>query len=365
MKKRLAQLLVCAVLLFLPFFALHNAAIPVPSAGTVMDGYFFDTLERRISDAFPFRDALRRAALRIALAGGQTEQNNIFISDEGLIKNVAEPNEQYLRRNTDAVLRFSKQVQVPTYLMLIPTASAVLQQRLPPYAEIYNQKQLIEDVYRQMINKVMTVDVYSTLYSRRSEYIYYRTENNLTALGGYYVYSALGSRLVDRAGVQDFSRFNIEYGGRFYGDLYRQTGYSGVRADILSMYRHATFSREYTVTHTGPNDNRVYHTLYPRHFIALGRPLDVYFGGVSAVTDIRTSTPYARSLLVFGDRTALAWLPFLTHHYERVTLVDLFQLTDIQAGELNLGLYDQILFAYSTETFDTDIPQRALALAEQ
>ena len=105
---------------------------------------------------------------------------------------------------------------------------------------------------------------------------------------------------------------------------------------------------------------KTYHTLYPLHLLDLGREMDIFVGGLSAVTTIQTNSPYKASLLVFGDKTALTFLPFLANQYSTVTLVDLFQLGSQEYESLSLLDYDQVLFAYSIETFmHYNTPSRA------
>jgi len=353
------------VLLAIPVLMLLGLGedFPTPLSLTIADGSYFSELDQTIAERLPVRTRLRQLNLWLGLLSGQQEQNDIFISKNGLIKNIEAAGPGRIQQNVAAIRSFADRAQVPTYLTVIPTSSAILQQQLPPYAEIYNnQRKTIDEINRGVSGAVTVADVYPALFARRDSYIYYRTENNLTALGGYHVYSALAPKLLGQE-MLEFSHFDIKYlQTPYYGDLYQKSPYQGVSPDTLSLYRYTRYARDYTVTHYGPQGVKTYHTLYPTHLADLGEPMNVYFGGVSAVTKIQVSSPYLRSLLIFGDKTALSYLPFLANSYEQITLVDLFQLTPALAKELAPKQYDQILFAYSIETFDTNIPQRALQL---
>jgi hypothetical protein len=96
--------------------------------------------------------------------------------------------------------------------------------------------------------------------------------------------------------------------------------------------------------------------------------MDLFLGGLSAITDVRSSAPYNRSLLVLGDRTALAYAPFLANHYSRVTIVDLLREDTVTSG-IHAGNYSQVLFAYSVDTFlhrqlPAELLGRLVAVAE-
>jgi len=362
------KLLACVMLLLVPYFLIlaQGDSFEPPSRESIEDRTFFSRLDDSLAEALPFQTRLRQLGLRLGLLGGQREQNDIFISDNGLIKNIDATSEVRISQNVGAILRLAERIQIPTYLMLLPTASAILQEQLPPYANIYNnQRQTIEDIYSQMSGQVTVADVYPLLYNLRGEYLYYRTENNLTPQGGYYVYTVLGAKLVGRRELVELDQLDIQYLPEpYYGDLYQKSPYQNVRPDTLSLFRYQAYPREYLVTHYGNGGIKTYHTLYPTHLAGLGQGPDVYLGGISAITTIRTTNAPPRSLLIFGDKTALAYLPFLANNYQDITLVDLFQLTPTLSNRIQPDQYHQVLFAYSLETFDSDIPLRAERLLD-
>lgn len=359
--KRLVDIVVLFCLLAVPCFLLLRAgrvAPPGTDASASMDIPLTSGLEQRLKSSIPYRGRMRQMELDLKYAGGMQEQNRIFISQNGLMRNVDPPNYDFAQANTNAVLRMAEEVGVTVYLAVIPTACAVKQQDLPRFAEIFNQKEFIEEIYNQVSGYAITCDTYPLLFSRREEYIYYRTENNLTSLGGYYLYSVLGERMGQE--VRPLSEFDIEYVLDDYtGGVYETSPYKNVRPDLIELYHYNKYPRSYRVDHYNNGENNRYYTLYPRHMAGLGRQMDIYFGGVSAVVDIRTSSPYQGKLLVFGDSTATSFLPFLSIHYERITLVDTSRITSSEYDLVNLEDYDQILFAYGMETYmHYDTPSR-------
>jgi hypothetical protein len=173
-----------------------------------------------------------------------------------------------------------------------------------------------------------------------------------------------------RLGVTNrvFSRYAVQYlDYDFYGDLYsaplagtgRAAGVpeplQNLKPDILSLYRYSDSPREYTVTRSGEGETLTYHTLYPMQKMLLGSPTDVYLGGPSPRIDIATSMNTASEnktrLLVFGDKTAAAYLPFLLNHYQEVTLHDLSLMDESEIQALRPDLYDKVVFAYSIESY--------------
>ena len=337
---------------------------------TVSDGLYSTTMEDMVKSALPMSRQLAQLGLDLRLLGGQREQNGIFISENGLMRNIDQENRMFTRENTAVISEFAQQLadasnyRKNVYLAVIPTSGGVLTQDLPQFAQsqMVDQRRLIEELYNRTSDLVRTVDVFSSLRNRREQYIYYRTENNLTALGGFYTYTALARRL----GVADRSvnQFDIEYVDHsYYGDLYQSPAgtvgawggatapYRQVKPDTLSLFTYGRAQREYIVTQTANGEKKTYHTLYPRHLMELGSKMDVYLGGAAAITEIASSAPYRSRLLVFGDKTAMAYLPFLVNHYGEVTLCDLFLMAPEDFAAIRPEEYDNVLFVYGIETF--------------
>lgn len=374
-------------------FLILSAAIPLTvfiSSYSIadMEAIYYDTgggstailAERLIRRGIPFREELLWLNGKLGSYAGRHEivpqsygypakQNGIFVGGDSLMKNIDPPIEAYVRENTEGVVKIAenmRQYRVQTYLMLLPTSGAILQQNLPYKAQsvMVNQLKFIEDVYGGVSVGAITIDAYSALIARQNQYIYYRTENNLTSLGGFFVYSAMLTRMA--IGKAEFNQFDIDYAdSAFYGNLCEETAYTDIKPDVISLFKYSEANRaprEFLVTRKGGGQVKTYHTLFPEQAAVFGKELDIFMGGMSALTDIKTSLQHAPKILVFGDKTAIAYIPFLANNASRVTLVDLFYDKSEFDG-INPEDYDKIVFAYSVESFmHTNNPSRAVKL---
>lgn len=364
---KILALAVCAVIPAIMTLAAYNNS-KLESTRDYTDPTFGLRLERVIRNSFPFSKQLLDLRNLINISGGRREivtqvyglpikQNGIFVSENSLMKNIDEPVESYVDQNIESIAVFAdelRQDRVQTYFMLIPTSGAILQQNLPPYADsvMVNQRRFIDDVYNRISGSVTTIDVYSPLFAARNQYIYYRTENNLTSQGGFYIYSAMLPRL--QLGQAQLNRFDVEYiAGSFYGDLAKESGYTSLSPDIVSLLRYSLSNRyfhEFMVTHKSAKGEKTYHTLYPKHLSAEGEALDIFLGGMSPVTDIFASTEHTEKILLFADRTAISYVPLLANNCERLTVVNLSSY-NFMLNEINPVDYDKAIFAFSTESF--------------
>ena len=363
--KRNISIMMAVVFLLVPAIVLGMGEPGgyLPEMSAVIEGRLPAQVNEYISQHFPGREALARWSLAIRVLGGQREYNQIFISGDELIPVLNPPLDYQVRENTQAIIQFAREVRVPVYVMIIPTVSAIRQQSLPAFflGQSVNQPQFIDEVYSALRGNVVVVDAYNALYVARDQYLFYRTENNLTALGGFHLYSsdlALGGSLLSGIARPSLQHYDIEFvRNDFLGDLYERSPFQNARADTLSIFRYRRQPREHLVIKNPNGERKTYHTLFPLHLLDLenNRPMDIFLGGLSAKTTITTSSTYRNNLLVLGDRTALSFVPFLANHYRTVTLLDLSQMgwDDYRAIAqlMREDFFSQILFAYSIDTY--------------
>ncbi|MCI9236669.1 MAG: hypothetical protein HFG24_11980 [Anaerotruncus sp.] len=331
----------------------------------------FQQMESAMKACLPGADFLRRLQISLKYAGGNKQQNGVFISEDMLMLDVQLKSQAIVNANITRMLDFVEQFQRNSYVMLIPTACAVQQSKVPydTVAPLYNQKQqLLDDVYRRVSGYLTPIDVYPTLRNHQEEYIYYRTDNTTTGLGGYYIYAVAAQKLgLKPRGIHEFSVEHLDY--NYYGDLYARSPYREIPPDRISAYSMSKYWRYYTVTHY-ENDGRSrrYYTLYPQFREVLGDVKDVLLGGVSPIVtiDVGNAAESTRQLLIFGDRSMQSYLPFLLVHYPKVTFVDTASISPSLLEQVDVSRYNQILFAYMADSFiDSDqlsilswLPQR-------
>lgn len=314
------------------------------------------SMKELLTQSFPGQEFLRRTQVVLRSAGGSKEQNNVFLAGDALMKNVQPADGQVIEQNVASLLAFGAEYQKRSYVMLLPTACAVQQNKVPysTITPLYNQKQLIDDVYKGVSGQMVTIDTYPLLRSHQDEYIFYRTDSNPTGLGGHYIYSAIAKKMgFDARGLSEFTTEHLTYD--FRGDLYETSPYDAIVPDRISIHLFSRYWRSYTVTHYDQNGARRYYTLYPYHKKELGSEQDVILGGMSPIVDVEVANPqHVQQLLVFGDRTAQSYLPFLLIHFGRITFVDTGSVTPEQLENIQLSGYNQVLFAWSVDSFITD-----------
>ncbi|MEG0541287.1 MAG: DHHW family protein [Angelakisella sp.] len=336
---------------------LHNLGHP-----TMM----VENLERYFQQNLSVKTALRSLNLTLRAACGPVEQDNIFLAGDSLIYRFSPTEDSNVhRKNTREILNFARRVTPPTAVMLLPTASAIYQDKLPPYAAQIqmNQRAFIEENNKIFSGSAMAIDIYPTLFGARKEYLYYRTDKDLTAKGGFTVYEALARRL--GFAPKSEQNFRLQFlQAPYYGDLYDNWGYGGVKGDTITAYHYTSGDNIVEVQHWLRYENKTYGSLYPVAATVSGNVRDAVLGGHSPKIDITNASVSkgAGKLLIFGDSNVMSFLPFLALHYSNITFADPSLLTDSELARIDPSGYSQILFTFSLENYmNTAEPARAAA----
>ncbi len=320
------------------------------------EGSSFENLEKALSENIPFSKELSALMDAIRYTSGVRYFDGIYIGSEGsLLQDIEKPSSRTFSATKNYILSFGEKTQTKPYFMLVPTAAAVLKQELDTFAEndFYNQRNMITRMYSQFDGNVRTADIYQTLFDRRGEYIYYHTENLPTALGGYYIYGELCSRLGVKQNTMD--SFSAAYAAQgFYGSLADEFFGKYASSDFVTLYEYIGEDLDLTVEYfDSKGSSKISKEIFSYSEEDFEDKTDMIFSGLSSKMEITQgkNSFENRSILIFGDESAKSWLPFLVTNYKKTTFIDLNSCSSEQLTAVKAGDYDQILFAYSTATF--------------
>ena len=346
------------LLFFVPgvLFALSGGwqTLTLPSAASIWDGTAAQWTENILAESFAGKDFLCSAAAALQTALGRNQQNGCFYGEDGILQNLPDADEAITANNLQALQAYSAQTSSPCYFLLSPTAAAIAQQKIPSLAleSLFNQKLYIQRCYSSL-SSFRTIDAYNGLFSHQSEYLFYRTDSRLTALGCYYLYVSAGEKLGYTARSMDY--FSISYPMHDYrGNLTQQVPYAQVEPDVISLFHYQKHNRDIRLVQD-PLGNASAAPLYDTSLLKSSDPLQVYLGPSRGVTDLLVSeTPYDGCLLVLTDGSCNALFPLIAIHYQQIRVVDLRSVTADQLAQINPDSFDQVLFAFSVETFGYD-----------
>ena len=335
---------------------------PKLSLKTYLDESFMEKFDKWLSDRFIWREDWIRVKNKTDNITGKTEINGVFIEDGMMMQVWDGYDEAVLEKNIKAINKFvTGHPDIPAYFMLVPNAQEIYPDKLPPFAEVGDQKEFIDMFYGSLEGFAGTVDTYTVLEQNKDSYIYYRTDHHWTSYGAYLGYSAAGAQL--GYSPIDVSNFTVEHASYdFRGTLFSKTLDKEVATDIIDYYFltenepdvNVSVYKDYDVT-SGRVFYTEYDSMYFREFLDVKDKYSSFLGQNSPIVTVETANAKSdKSILIIKDSYAHSLVPFLTKEYSKVTMIDLRYINADFQMFVSLEDYDQILFLYNVITLSED-----------
>lgn len=334
----------------------YLAEIPKFSYDKLMNGDYMKGIEEYINDQFVIRDQwiymktlMERGLLKQDINSVYFATNGNLIekhSNNSVSQALAEENREYIKGFVEKYITTLGNDRVK--VMLVPTASEILTDKLPPYATGYNQSSYMEQVSKS-IAKDTFLDIRDTFKKHKDEYIYYRTDHHWTTLGAYYAYEQWAKDV----GFEPLSRekFDITLASdQFYGTIYSKVNIK-VRPDEIYLYQ----IKEDLGYQLQYNMADMTDSLYDYKKLEGKDKYSVFMSGNNAIVEVQTNYKNGRRLLVIKDSFAHSFVPFAVNHFEKTLMIDLRYYnggieTFIEENEIT-----DILALYNTIGFVNDI----------
>ena len=334
------------------------AEIPKFTIDKFVNGEYMNGMDEYINDQFIKRDQWIRMKTMLERAILKQETNSVyFAKDQYLIEkhDYNDVSEEQADKNGDYLIEFikkyvSKLGNDHVKVMLVPTASDVLIDKLPPFAADtgYNQNDYV-DKLASSVSKDIFINLSDTLKGHKDEYIYYRTDHHWTTLGAFYAYEHWARSI----GIEPLNKDQFDIilaSDQFYGTLHSKVNIN-VKPDNIYLYE-IKKDMDYQLTYDLINKTD---TLYDLTKLEGKDKYSVYMGGNNALIEVQTNNKNGHKLLVIKDSYANSFVPFAINHYEKTYMLDLrYYNGRIDTFIENNGITD-VLVLYNVMGFVKDI----------
>ncbi len=325
------------------------STMPHFSKEKLLKGAFSKDFEKYIADQFPFRNQFISLKAYTELALQKKDNNGVYIGKDGyFIQDFTKPDMELAQRNAGYINNFAKSFNVT--LLLAPTSTKVLADKLPSFATPYDEGTYLKDFTALLSSQIKVVPVLDTLLLKKEEPIYYKTDHHWTTLGAYYGYTALCSDL----GLTPLALDNFEISmasDSFYGSLFSKGNFTFAKPDTL-LFFDAKSRPELEVTYVA--ENKTTDTLYALSHLQTKDKYSVFLDNNHPLIKIKTSLNNGKKLMIIKDSYANCLIPFLTNHYEEIHVLDLrFLNMPLRSYATQNGLEDA-LFLYNIQNFSTE-----------
>lgn len=315
-------------------------------------GNYTSSYEKYISDQFPFRDLFIGIKSDCEKFLGKKENNDVYLCEDGyLMEKISKPNKEDFNNKIDAINSFAiSNPQIDKYFMLVPNSVKIMEEKLPKYAPVDNELDILEKVKNLIDNSIEFVDVYGVLEAKKNEYIYYKTDHHWTTKGAYYAYRELGEYMNFKPYSEE--DFEIkEVSDSFYGSLYSKGGFRNLDPDSIQLYIDKgdnTYEVEYY------DSEEISDSVYYMDNLNKKDKYTVFLNGNHPLLKIKTNISNGKSLLILKDSYANCFIPFLTSYFKEIYVVDLRYFNEDLSSFTQDKDIDDVLLLYNIKSFCED-----------
>lgn len=334
------------------------ASFPSFTLEKLWTGKYTEQLEDYVVDQFVNRDMWVGVKSDLERLSGKTENNNVFFGKQDYLFERFEAPMDMLDKNMNQILRFAERQQAhfdSISLLMVPNAQSIYPEYLPPHAIATDQAQppLMAFITKQLGGTVNIVSLLQMLTEHKNEQqLYFRTDHHWTMRGAYYGYTAfaesLGISPVPLEGMQHHLLSEA-----FYGTYYTKANQRSTKPDRLELLDPSLPKYEVCIEGSKGCSPSFYHmeALQERD------QYKVFFNGNFPIVNIlvdHQEKEKQRSIIVFKDSYANAFIPYLAQHYTHIQMIDLRYFRFQLDRYLVEHPADDILMLYSVTTMAKD-----------
>ena len=328
------------------------AEMPEISLDSWMNESYMRDLDSYISDQFTGRESWIIAKNAVDRVTGKTEIAGVITLDEQMVEVWKEYDQASIHRNLEFINEFGEKYNDKNIsFILSPTVQGVWMDELPDSAGLINQEIFINDCYERLGN-LNTLDIFTSLFKHKEEYIFYRTDHHWTTLGAYYAYDIYcESADIDKYNLNSFE--NKLVSDEFLGTLFSKTLDKNIKTDEIYYYILKNEEPEVSVEIIGKDET--HQGLYFEEFLEEKDKYSSFLGSNEAIVNIKSNiNSNGKSLLVIKDSYAHSMIPFLSKHYENITMVDLRYINPGNVTQIQMSEYSDVVFIYNVITFSQE-----------
>lgn len=322
---------------------------PEFTMSALVDGSYGKAFETYIADQFPLRNQFISTKAYSELFLQKKDNNGVYIGkDDYFLQDFKSPDLDLALRNANYINELAKGFHV--YVGLAPTATKVLEDKLPIYATPYDEELYISTFYNNLSEQVMKLDFLNALKMHQDEYIYYKTDHHWTTLGAYYAYT----EFCKSAGIVPLSLndFKIEeVSNSFYGTLFSKGNFTFASPDAVQLF-HPNQVETVEVSYEG--SGKTTSTLYEYSHLDTKDKYSIFLDNNHPLIKITTSVKNGRKLLVIKDSYANCFIPFLTNHFEEIQILDLRLMTAPVTTLAKESGITEIFLLYNVQNFSVE-----------
>ena len=319
------------------------ASKPELNFTNLRDSNYFTEYNKYVEDAFANRPLWMGIKTRFEKLIGRKKINNIYFGKNGLLlEEMIRPSDEFIDKRVNYIKYLqNKYKDKKIDFVLIPNKIGIYNKQVK---QKNKQKELYNEFTSNLDPKLFRINPFDILNKHKDEDIYFKTDHHLTSLGSKYLYETL------------YDAQNIKYDKYIVSDTFKGTDANKIgyykNSDKIEIYKRKD-EVQYYLTYN--KDNKEYSSIYDKSKQFSANPYDIFFGGNTAMIDIRTTSSNKEKLLILKDSYANSFIPFILNNYREIIIIDsryFFDNLDDIIKEKNIT---DIMLYYNMNTFFDDV----------
>lgn len=372
-KNRSGIIMIAIFILFIAFFSAGNILLknkdfsenenrylqelPKMSARDITDGTFEKNMESYVSDRLTGREFLIGAKSNLLHALGICEVNGVYLCKDNYYiekKTDMDVDPSVYQKNLSAFQKYYAALASNGFeknklcMMMVPTASAILRDKMPENAPYFDEFKVLS-LTKKMLNDFNVIDVQNAI--GNGEHVFYRTDHHWTtgsAYAAYVKWCEWTGRDAHDASFYDV----ITASDQFRGTLYSKVLALDAPYDKIEYYiPHETVETEIVCD---GRQMKFTDGFYDKSFLEKKDKYASFLGGNYGEVKISTGKETGSSILILKDSYANCFIPFLYDYFDQIYMIDLrYYNGDISNYAQEHGV-TEILALYNISSFVSD-----------
>lgn len=322
------------------------AKMPKFELEELVNGNYVEKLNDYINDHFIFRDIWLKLKSTEEIALGKTENNNVYIGKDGyLFEKIkyTDSSKEKIEDLVNTINNFRKNTNITTYFMLIPTSIYINQEKLPDFAETFNQEELIKNVYN-MTNDIKTINTVDILKANKDKYIYFKTDHHMTSDGAYLVYLEFCKQAQI---IPETEYTKEEVTDSFLGTFDSKAQIVNQEKDKIVVYKNSNNTEGITASY----DKQTTNSIFNEEFLKQKDKYSYFLNGNNANVVVKTKQKNGKKLLVVKDSYAHIMAQFFCQNYEEIHFIDQRYYNNSIEEYAKQNQITETLFLYNVSSF--------------
>ena len=326
--------------------------LPKLTAASLFSGDYMTRFEKYMSDQVVGRDGFVAAKTFLNRATGKTEQNGVYIGEDGwLFEEPSKYDDEKVTETVDAIRSFFEECEIEHQMfVLVPNSSEIVTDKLPKHLSFESQENQIQKIYSRLPEKINCIDAEGALKNGGSpEKLYYKSDHHWTSYGAKSVFDTV-------AKSWELDVYSVNYqtyalSDSFFGTLSSSSGIYD-NPDVIEAIIPENSAGTYIVLNSSQKTKSV--SMFDLSKLENGNQYEVFLGGNFSKLTITTTSNTENKLLLFKDSYANCMLPMLTPFFKEIVVVDARYFTDDIRAVVNDGEFTHMMFLYNVNTFLED-----------